>query len=90
MVNSVKITIGGININPGSSSEYKTGGWRTMRPEVDNEKCIQCLQCITYCPDASIKEADKGVEINLDYCKGCGICAKECPVKAIVMLKEEK
>ncbi|MDD5182475.1 MAG: 4Fe-4S binding protein, partial [Candidatus Nanoarchaeia archaeon] len=29
-------------------------------------------------------------EINYDYCKGCGICAKECPVKAIMMQREEK
>jgi len=90
MANSVKITIGGVNSKPGSSREYKTGGWRTMLPVVDKEKCIQCFQCITYCPDASIAKAEKGVEINLEYCKGCGICAKECPVKAINMLKEEK
>ena len=28
--------------------------------------------------------------INLDYCKGCGICANECPVNAIEMVLEEK
>ena len=87
---SLKITIGGINTKPGSSREYKTGGWRTMRPVVDSEKCTQCLRCYTYCPDASIKKTDKAVEIDLDYCKGCGICANECPVKAIVMITEEK
>lgn len=26
---------------------------------------------------------------DLDYCKGCGVCAEECPFKAIEM-KEEK
>ncbi|MFW6113967.1 MAG: 4Fe-4S binding protein, partial [Actinomycetota bacterium] len=25
-----------------------------------------------------------------DYCKGCGVCAEECPRKAITMVKEEK
>ncbi|MFP3483271.1 MAG: 4Fe-4S binding protein, partial [Caldivirga sp.] len=25
---------------------------------------------------------------NYDYCKGCGICANECPVKAIKMVPE--
>jgi len=89
-MSSVKITIGGVNPHPGSSREYKTGGWRTMRPVVDVEKCIQCLRCFSYCPDAAITETDKAIEINLDYCKGCGICATECPVKAIVMVKEEK
>lgn len=29
-------------------------------------------------------------ECDLDYCKGCGICAKECPAKAIEMIREEK
>jgi len=25
------------------------------------------------------------VQINYDYCKGCGICSEICPVKAIEM-----
>ena len=33
-----------------------------------------------YCPDRAINEE---VEVDLDYCKGCGICANECPKKAI-------
>jgi pyruvate ferredoxin oxidoreductase delta subunit len=28
--------------------------------------------------------------INYDYCKGCGVCAYECPVDAIEMVVEEK
>ncbi len=30
------------------------------------------------------------VRINYDYCKGCGICAEECPVKAIKMVPEKR
>ncbi|MEK7353418.1 MAG: 4Fe-4S binding protein [Chloroflexota bacterium] len=26
---------------------------------------------------------------NLFYCKGCGICAKECPKDVITMIEEE-
>jgi Pyruvate/2-oxoacid:ferredoxin oxidoreductase delta subunit len=28
--------------------------------------------------------------VDLDYCKGCGICAEECPSKCIAMVEEEK
>jgi Pyruvate/2-oxoacid:ferredoxin oxidoreductase delta subunit len=29
------------------------------------------------------------VKIDYDYCKGCGICAQECPAKAIRMVAEQ-
>lgn len=31
---------------------------------------------------------DVKYEIDYDYCKGCGICANECPTKAIEMVPE--
>jgi 2-oxoacid:acceptor oxidoreductase delta subunit (pyruvate/2-ketoisovalerate family) len=33
---------------------------------------------------------DEKANIDYDYCKGCGICANECPVKAIDMRREVK
>ena len=40
------------------------------------------MLCYFYCPDASIIIEDgKAVGIDLKHCKGCGICAKECPAK---------
>ena len=85
------IPIGGLILEPGNAVEYKTGGWRTFKPVHDKEKCINCLFCWMYCPDSAIKVEDgKVVGIDLEHCKGCGICAKECPpkVKAIKMEKE--
>lgn len=75
------------------STDYKTGDWRSFRPIIDHDKCVTCLQCHIYCPDGSIDvewengEAKK-VEVNYDYCKGCGICAETCPVDAIEMVEE--
>jgi pyruvate ferredoxin oxidoreductase delta subunit len=40
-----------------------------------------------YCPDQAI---NKEFEIDLGFCKGCGICANECPKRAIAMVREEK
>ena len=50
--------------------------------------CFGCSECWRFCPDAVICERDGMFEVNLDYCKGCGICANECPVKALIMIPE--
>jgi pyruvate ferredoxin oxidoreductase delta subunit len=42
-----------------------------------------------YCPEGVIKRKEDGTfEIDLRYCKGCGICAKECPTNKIEMVRE--
>ncbi|MBN1756232.1 4Fe-4S binding protein [bacterium] len=80
------IPIGGLITTPGSTRENPTGGWRTYRPVWSEEKCKHCMICFIYCPDSSIQVADgKMTGIDLDFCKGCGICAKECPFGALEM-----
>ncbi len=79
---------GGTISEAGSSARYKTGTWRTFKPVIDKGKCTKCLICWIYCPDMAVKRIDDGVEIDYEYCKGCGICAAECPVKAIRMEEE--
>ena len=86
----MKINIAAINRVPGSSRNYKTGTWRTMRPVVILEKCKKCGKCEIYCPDAAIHVREEGAVVNYDFCKGCGICAQECPFDAIEMESEEK
>lgn len=70
------------------SLEYKTGGWRTLKPVINLSKCTRCMLCWLFCPDMAIVWNGRDVVVNYDYCKGCGICAHECPVKAIDMVSE--
>lgn len=75
----------------GSAAEYKTGGWRSKKPVWLEDVCSQCLICWIFCPDSSIQIAEgKMTGIDYDHCKGCGICAKECPRDAIKMEEEDK
>ena len=76
---------------PGNSCEFKTGDWRTgQNPVTDYETCIKCGLCYILCPDAAYEpKDDEGFHAWIDmYCKGCGICAHECPKDAITMEEE--
>ncbi len=85
------ITPGGDIYASGNSTEFKTGDWRTDRPVIDMEKCIHCFLCVPVCPDISIPvEDNKRLDFDYDHCKGCGICAKACPVNCITMIPEGK
>ena len=76
---------------PTTSVEYKTGSWRTRTPVTDEEKCIKCGVCWLFCPDNSRYQTKKGhYDSNLDYCKGCGICSRECPTGCIIMIEREE
>ncbi len=70
-----------------ASSSFLTGDWKTYKPIRDISKCTTCLTCVLFCPDGAIQwHPEKGdIEFNFEYCKGCGICANECPTKAITM-----
>ena len=69
----------------------KNAGWRNVRPVVDSPACTGCQQCYLYCPDGTIRRAPDAacaVEVDYDFCKGCGICAKMCRFGAIAMVNE--
>ena len=51
----------------------------------------QVQTCERYCPSDIItidKDAEECVRIDFDYCKGCGVCANECPKDCIAMVEE--
>jgi len=82
------IPIAGMILDAGNSTEYLTGGWRAFRPVRGEAACIHCMQWWLFCPDSSIlvdAENEKMAGFNLDYCKGCGVCASVCPVNAKVI-----
>lgn len=81
---------------PGPGDGGKTGSWRVLRPVITNEKCIpfktkkkSCFNCWLYCPDCVVTKTIPPT-IDLEYCKGCGICAEECPADAIEMVDEAR
>ncbi|MEK9162433.1 MAG: 4Fe-4S binding protein, partial [Chloroflexota bacterium] len=62
---------------------------------VDPSKCTACLTCVRICPYGvpKIKASFTGVGnivgaayIEAAICQGCGICASECPAKAISVM----
>ncbi len=80
----------------GPGDAGRTGSWRVERPVIDYSRCTpaksgkpSCHLCWLYCPDNVVSKAIEPT-IDLEYCKGCGICAEECPVEAIKMVSEEE
>jgi NADPH-dependent glutamate synthase beta subunit-like oxidoreductase len=54
--------------------------------------CFSCDNCYSVCPDNAVLKIGAPGEpyaIDLDFCKGCGLCAAECPSGAIHMEPEE-
>ena len=53
--------------------------------------CFECDNCYGVCPDNAVIKLGpgNGFAFNYDYCKGCGVCAAECPCGAIDMVPEE-
>jgi pyruvate ferredoxin oxidoreductase delta subunit len=81
---------------PVTGEAGKTGTWRTFRPVINLDACtvvrkndLVCNLCWLYCPEGVVTRAIPP-EINLEYCKGDGICATECPAQAITMVREKE
>jgi pyruvate ferredoxin oxidoreductase delta subunit len=90
-------------VRPRSPEDYPAGpcftaghlvetnaAWRSQRPVVMAKACKDCLRCLLACPDGAVVRARVAVRIDYDFCKGCGICARECGANAIHMFPEDK
>jgi len=53
--------------------------WRFERPVWNTDICVRCGACFLICPDAAIFKKNNGYfEADLNRCKGCGLCVREC------------
>ncbi len=85
------LDIGSIVTEPANARQYQTGYWRSQRPTYDFNRWIKCGLCQMFCPEGCVVQNPEGYfEADMFYCKGCGICARECWTKVITMVDEEE
>jgi pyruvate ferredoxin oxidoreductase delta subunit len=80
------------NYTQNSSFTASVADWRLEKPVFNKDFCIDCQFCWIYCPDVSIISRDKKmVGVDMDHCKGCGICVEVCPTnpKSLLMFSEQ-
>ncbi len=56
--------------------------------------CVFCDNCVQFCPDLAIQRVNQNgadrYTVLTDYCKGCGVCVKECPTGSMKMVEEAR
>ncbi|MBD3798010.1 MAG: 4Fe-4S binding protein [Campylobacterales bacterium] len=79
------------NYSKSNSFTASVADWRIEKPVFNKDYCIDCQFCWVYCPDISIISRDKKmIGVDMDHCKGCGICVQVCPTnpKSLLMFPE--
>ena len=80
------------NYTQNSSFSASVADWRLIKPVFNKDYCIDCQFCWIYCPDIAIVSRDKKmIGLDMDHCKGCGICVEVCPTnpKSLLMFPEQ-
>ena len=80
------------NYSENNSYVASVADWRLVKPVFNKDYCIDCQFCWIYCPDVSIISRDKKmIGVDMDHCKGCGICVEVCPTnpKSLLMFPEQ-
>jgi Pyruvate/2-oxoacid:ferredoxin oxidoreductase delta subunit len=50
--------------------------------------CTSCDNCFQFCPDLAVAHGAGGYSVLADYCKGCGLCVRECPTGSMILQEE--
>ncbi len=69
---------------------FQPGGWKPWFPVIDYERCVNCLQCLSFCLFGVYGTSPEGIlEVQHEAnCKtGCPACARVCPEAAIIFPK---
>jgi len=57
-----------------------------FRPEVNQELCVGCGECVDVCPVEVFELQDeKSVPVNAEECLGCDSCIEVCEENAITV-----
>ena len=86
-------------VRRGSTFDEVVGGLDESTAKYEARRCLSCGNCFAcdncfgVCPDNAVIKLDEPgpyrYEIDLDFCKGCGLCVAECPAGAIEMEPEQ-
>lgn len=72
------------NLSMGCSSKAGKFYMHTRsKPFIDEERCIGCKRCLSWCAWEAITIVDGTARIDEERCTGCAHCLLACPVRAI-------
>lgn len=55
----------------------------SVLPEINEQLCEKCRECVKFCPEDAITINEETSYIDHDLCIGCGECVITCPTEAI-------
>ena len=56
---------------------------------VDEDLCIGCSDCVSYCQFNALEVADGVNHVIYEACMGCGVCTDKCGQEALTLVRDE-
>jgi len=88
-----------VSVNDGEGHTRETGGvFSVAEAGEEAARCFtcgartECDNCVLFCPDMALvhnESRDEYYDVLAQYCKGCYVCAAECPRGIIDMTAQE-